>query len=145
MGDGPVVEAMSEAFDTCGRSSVGETVRGLELRRLDRETRMAPAEAALTQGMTTPQRQRFRIETSHVRKSETAGFFLALLLGGLGVHQFYLGRMKMGLRYLAFCWTLIPAIVSIFEAVFMPARIRAYNEERAKKIAAYILFSGEPD
>jgi len=49
---------------------------------------------------------------------------LALFLGGLGAHKFYSGRTGMGILYLVFCWTLIPAIVALIEAIialFKPA------------------------
>ncbi len=42
---------------------------------------------------------------------------LALFLGGLGVHKFYLGESGMGIVYLLFCWTFIPAIVAFLEAI----------------------------
>lgn len=50
-----------------------------------------------------------------MKNKELAGF-LALFLGGLGVHKFYLGK-KSGLWYLLFCWTIIPAFIGIFDAV----------------------------
>lgn len=52
-------------------------------------------------------------------KDKTSAGLLALFLGGLGAHKFYLGRTGMGLIYLLFCWTFIPAIVSFFEAVVL--------------------------
>lgn len=51
-------------------------------------------------------------------KSKGTAVILALLLGGLGVHHFYMGRSLRGLLYLLFCWTLIPAILSLLEAVY---------------------------
>lgn len=45
-----------------------------------------------------------------------AGVF-GIVLGGLGIHKFYLGRFKMGVLYLLFCWTGIPSIVGIIEGV----------------------------
>lgn len=51
-----------------------------------------------------------------MKQKSTAGI-LALLLGGLGVHKFYLGKTGMGILYLCFCWTLIPLMISIVEAV----------------------------
>ncbi len=46
----------------------------------------------------------------------TAGI-LALLLGGFGVHKFYLGELGWGLLYLFFCWAWIPGIVAFFEGI----------------------------
>lgn len=45
-----------------------------------------------------------------------AGLF-AILLGGIGVHKFYLGRPIQGLLYLLFCWTFIPAILGLIEGI----------------------------
>ncbi len=42
---------------------------------------------------------------------------LALFLGGLGAHKFYLERPGLGVLYLLFCWTLIPSVVGVVEAV----------------------------
>jgi len=49
--------------------------------------------------------------------NKTTAALLALFLGGLGAHKFYLGRTGMGLIYLVFCWTLIPALISLVEAI----------------------------
>lgn len=46
----------------------------------------------------------------------TAGLF-AILLGGLGVHKFYLGKTGLGILYLVFCWTFIPSIAGIIEGI----------------------------
>ena len=50
-------------------------------------------------------------------KSRGAAILLALLLGGLGAHKFYLGRMGWGILYLIFCWTFIPAVIALVEAI----------------------------
>ena len=42
---------------------------------------------------------------------------LALLFGGIGVHKFYDDKIGMGLIYLLFCWTFIPGLVALVEAV----------------------------
>lgn len=42
---------------------------------------------------------------------------LALFLGGLGAHDFYVGKTGKGLIKLAFCWTGIPAFVAIFNII----------------------------
>lgn len=46
-----------------------------------------------------------------------AAALLAIFLGGLGVHKFYLGQTKMGVVYLCFFWTMIPAIVGFVEGI----------------------------
>jgi TM2 domain-containing membrane protein YozV len=50
------------------------------------------------------------------RTKTTAGL-LAIFLGGLGVHKFYLGRNIQGVFYLLFCWTFIPAIFGFLEGI----------------------------
>lgn len=50
-------------------------------------------------------------------KSKLAAGLLGIFLGDFGAHKFYLGRWKMGLLYLAFCWTIIPAIIGFIEGV----------------------------
>lgn len=58
-----------------------------------------------------------------VKKSKFIAFLLALFLGGIGIHKFYLNKNKIGILYVLFCWTSIPFYISIIEAVillFMP-------------------------
>lgn len=50
-------------------------------------------------------------------KSKTTAALLALFLGGLGIHRFYLGKGITGVLYLLFCWTFIPAIFALIEAL----------------------------
>lgn len=42
---------------------------------------------------------------------------LALILGGLGAHKFYLDKPGQGLLYLLFCWTLIPVLLGVVEGI----------------------------
>ncbi len=46
----------------------------------------------------------------------TAGI-LAILLGTLGVHKFYLEQSGQGLLYLCFSWTGIPALLGLIEGI----------------------------
>lgn len=46
----------------------------------------------------------------------TAGIF-AILLGGFGAHKFYLNETGMGILYLCFFWTFIPAIAGFIEGI----------------------------
>ena len=63
-------------------------------------------------------------------KSRVAAILLALFLGGFGAHKFYLGQVGMGLLYLVFCWTGIPAIVALVEAILY---LLASDEDFQKK------------
>ena len=50
-------------------------------------------------------------------KSKVAAGLLAIFLGGIGVHKFYMGKIGMGILYLLFCWTGIPACVGFIEGI----------------------------
>lgn len=50
-------------------------------------------------------------------KSRVTGALLAFFLGGLGVHKFYCGKIGLGLLYLIFFWTWIPALVALVEGI----------------------------
>jgi TM2 domain-containing membrane protein YozV len=58
----------------------------------------------------------FGSTTSSGRNRVAAGLF-ALLLGGLGIHKFYLGRVGQGILYILFCWTFIPAVIGFIEGI----------------------------
>lgn len=42
---------------------------------------------------------------------------LAFFLGWIGAHKFYAGRIGAGIVYLLFCWTGIPAVISVIEFI----------------------------
>ena len=50
-------------------------------------------------------------------KSKSTAAILALLLGGIGLHKFYTGHILLGIIYLIFCPTLIPALVAFVEGI----------------------------
>jgi len=52
-------------------------------------------------------------------KSKVVAGVLALLLGGIGVHKFYLGKIGMGILYLLFCWTYIPGLIAFIEGIII--------------------------
>ena len=58
------------------------------------------------------------------REKSTAAL-LALFLGGLGIHKFYLGQTGLGIVYLLFCWTLIPAFVAFIEFIVLASKDKA--------------------
>ncbi|MCL1038431.1 NINE protein [Shewanella corallii] len=49
-------------------------------------------------------------------KNQKLAAWYGLLLGGLGVHRFYLGQHLKGSLYLAFSWTLVPVALGWFDA-----------------------------
>jgi len=48
-------------------------------------------------------------------KNKVTAALLALFLGSLGIHKFYLGQNLAGILYLLFFWTGLPAIIAFFE------------------------------
>lgn len=50
-------------------------------------------------------------------KDKSVAALLAFFLGSLGIHKFYLNRPVQGVFYLLFCWTYIPGILGVFEAI----------------------------
>jgi len=46
---------------------------------------------------------------------------LTILLGGFGINKFYAKKIKSGILSLLFCWTLVPAILSMVEFVLVLA------------------------
>ena len=71
-----------------------------------------------------------------VRRDEVVGILLALFLGSFGAHHFYLRRTGLGILYLCFFWTGIPAFVGLIECFFMPGRVREFNAIQAAGISA---------
>jgi TM2 domain-containing membrane protein YozV len=55
--------------------------------------------------------------TTSSGKNRIAAAIFALLLGGVGIHKFYLGRIGQGILYLVFCWTVIPTIIGFIEGI----------------------------
>lgn len=52
-------------------------------------------------------------------KNKVIAGVLALLLGGLGIHKFYLGQTTMGILYLLFFWTTIPMWIGFVEGILL--------------------------
>ncbi|MEE9323331.1 MAG: TM2 domain-containing protein [Candidatus Aenigmarchaeota archaeon] len=60
---------------------------------------------------------RQKVASSNGERDRMAAALLAIFLGGFGIHKFYLGKTGMGILYLLFCWTFIPAIVGFIEGI----------------------------
>ena len=52
-----------------------------------------------------------------IMKNRVLAAALAIFLGGLGLHHFYLGKPLWGVIYLLTCWTGIPAIIGLIEGI----------------------------
>jgi len=50
-------------------------------------------------------------------RNRVAAALFAILLGAFGVHKFYLGKVGLGVLYLVFFWTAIPALVGFIEGI----------------------------
>lgn len=51
------------------------------------------------------------------KPSLTVYLLLAVFLGGIGAHDFYVGKPVKGLIKLAFCWTGLPAVIAVFNII----------------------------
>ena len=51
------------------------------------------------------------------KKSKVTAGVLGILLGGLGVHKFYLGKWVQGIIYLLLCWTYVPSFIGFIEGI----------------------------
>ena len=52
-------------------------------------------------------------------KSRVLAIVLALLVGGIGIHRFYLNQPIIGLCYMLFFWTFIPAVIAFVDAIVL--------------------------
>ncbi len=50
-------------------------------------------------------------------KSKIAAGILAILLGDIGIHKFYLGKIGQGILCILFCWTGIPALIGLIQGI----------------------------
>jgi TM2 domain-containing membrane protein YozV len=64
---------------------------------------------------------RREIAAAQAGRSKLTAALFALLLGGLGMHKFYLGKIGQGIVYLLFCWTFIPAFIGLVEGIVLLA------------------------
>lgn len=51
------------------------------------------------------------------KRNYMAAALLAIFLGGIGAHKFYMGKPLKGLIYFVFCWTWIPSVIGVIEGI----------------------------
>jgi len=67
-------------------------------------------------------------------KSRVTAAVLAFLLGGIGVHKFYIGKIGLGILYLVFVWTYIPMIIAFIEGIIYLTSTKTDEEFTAKYV-----------
>jgi TM2 domain-containing membrane protein YozV len=92
-------------------------------------------ELMVQKGMTEVQKMEFQQAYGRERKDATVAILLALFLGGLGAHQFYLGNTGLGVLYALFVWTFIPSLIALVELFTLKGRVERRNDEAAKRVA----------
>lgn len=80
--------------------------------------------ASETHTITTPKRIKSRVTAA----------ILAILLGGIGAHKFYIGRIGLGILYLIFCWTYIPTLIGLIEGIIYLTSTRTDEEFTIKYV-----------
>ena len=74
------------------------------------------------------------IPRSKGKKSRVTAAVLGILLGGFGIHKFYIGKTGLGFLYLIFFWTSIPAIIGLIEGILYLTSTKNDKEFNAKYV-----------
>lgn len=90
--------------------------------------------ARMVNALPEDKRTPFLMQLNKVKKNPTTAVLLALFLGGVGAHKFYLGQTGLGIVYLLFCWTTIPGWISLIEAFSLLVKTAKNNETKAKEL-----------
>lgn len=99
-----------------------------------------------TEGLGSDEKLQFQSEFTSRQRNTGLGMGLALLLGGVGAHKFYLKQNPSGILY-ALCGTIgwviivppiIIAILCIIDAFQMEGTVGKFNNELAREIKAEI-------
>ena len=54
---------------------------------------------------------------------KTTTIVLCLFLGGIGAHKFYQNKVGTGIMYALFCWTFIPAFLSVIDLIVLLSKL----------------------
>ena len=55
--------------------------------------------------------------TTSTGRNRVVAAIIAIFLGGLGIHKFYLGKTGQGVLYPLLFWTFIPALIGLIEGI----------------------------
>tara|TARA_B110000908_G_C10184810_1_gene417461 strand:+ start:277 stop:1008 length:732 start_codon:yes stop_codon:yes gene_type:complete len=79
------------------------------------------------------------------RKSKKTATILAFpILGSLGIHKFYLGKIGQGFMYFIFSLSLIPALISLFEFIsYLSMSIEKFDDKFNPEYSYYNQFKTE--
>ncbi len=105
---------------------------------MDSVAREQWALAILTARFDCAQQKFFQAEYGRRRRSPAVALALCLTLGAFGAHEFYLGRLVSAALRLLFCWTGIPLLLSLWDALSMTNRVHMYNTRMAHVLAEII-------
>ena len=64
-----------------------------------------------------PKSETFKDDGKSKVVNKTTYVLFAILLGGVGANKFYAGKVGMGILYLVFCWTFVPALMGLIEGI----------------------------
>lgn len=73
-------------------------------------------------------------------KSKKITIILALFLGSIGIHRFYLGQFWKGLLCVLFCWTYIPLVIALVDVIVFATMSK---EKFDSKYNGYFVFPKE--
>lgn len=105
---------------------------------MDSVAREQWALAILTARFDCAQQKFFQAEYGRRRRSPAVALALCLTLGAFGAHEFYLGRLLSAALRLLFCWTGIPLLLSLWDALSLTSRVHTYNTRMAHVLAEIV-------
>ncbi len=71
----------------------------------------------------------FKAMIKDLKMNKTVAGILAMFLGTIGIHWFYMGKWKRGLVYLLFFWTGVPTILGILDGARFFTQVAEEAEE----------------